>query len=189
VNSTITDVNFYNNIVAGNFIGFYDDLMGTNNFTVNFTLVNNTFFDNGSIEIYTKKAAAYHDDCVIRNNIIYSKTNGAYGIRYDDYASGGVTIDHNLFYNSGGSWAAGNLLGTDYVTGNPLFVDSTPDSAADYAIQSGSPAKDAGAATLAPATDYAGTARPQGDSDDIGAYEYVVAGGSILIYSGMAMGF
>lgn len=171
-NGVLTDVDFYNNIVVGNFIGFYDDLMGNNNFYVTFRLVNNTFFDNKAMEIYTKKAAAYHDDCVIRNNIIYSKTNGVYGIRYDDYATGGVAIDHNLFYNSGGSWAANNRLGTDYVTGDPLFVDSTPESAADFAIQSGSPAKDAGSSTSAPATDYVGTSRPQGESYDIGAYEY-----------------
>jgi hypothetical protein len=171
-NGVLTDVDFYNNIVTGNYIGFYDDLMGTNNFYVTFRLINNTFHDNHSYEIYIKKTAAYHVNCVVRNNIIYSTTNGAYGVLYADYASGGVTIDHNLFYNSGGSWAANNRLGTDYVTGDPLFVDSTPDSAADYAIQSGSPAKDAGSSTSAPDDDYIGTARPQGESDDIGAYEW-----------------
>jgi hypothetical protein len=49
-----------------------------------------------------------------------------------------------------------------------LFVDAAN---GDYQLQSGSPAIDAGSATGAPATDFAGTARPQGAAVDIGAFE------------------
>jgi hypothetical protein len=43
----------------------------------------------------------------------------------------------------------------------------------DFKPLPGSPLIDAGVAEGAPATDYEGTFRPQGDAIDIGAYEYV----------------
>jgi hypothetical protein len=134
---------------------------------VNF--INNTLYDNGAEgEIVVYDDYTNFDTCVIRNNIIYSITNGGYGILYDGYASGGITIDHNLFYNSGGSFHASNVTGTSSVSGNPLFTDA---GSGDFTIDSDSPAYNAGSSTAAPATDYIGTARPQFTSFDIGAYE------------------
>ena len=65
---------------------------------------------------------------------------------------------------------ANEIYGNDYVEGDPQFIDA---SAADFHLQSGSPAIDTGSSVEAPADDYEGTSRPQGSGHDIGAFEYV----------------
>lgn len=164
--STISDINFYNNIVTGNFIGFYDDLMGDNNFYVNFRLINNTFYNNESTQIYIKKTATYHSNCVVRNNIIYAPA-GAYGIQYADYANGGVIIDYNLLWD--GDITIGGTLGSNYIRANPLFVTN----GSNFKLQANSPAINTGTDSQAPSFDYDGNSRPQIFIYDIGAYEYV----------------
>jgi hypothetical protein len=63
------------------------------------------------------------------------------------------------------SW--GPLAETNPVTGTPL---------GNYALATGSPAQDKALGSVAPSTDFFGTARPQGCAPDIGAYEIPVAG-------------
>ncbi|MCP4226927.1 MAG: hypothetical protein GY773_26595, partial [Actinomycetia bacterium] len=69
---------------------------------------------------------------------------------------------------------SGEIYGTDYVTGDPLFVDA---AGANFHPQAGSPAIDQGSDLAAPGDDVEGNARPQdGNGDgssvhDIGAYE------------------
>lgn len=55
---------------------------------------------------------------------------------------------------------------------DPMFVNYQISGTGDYSLKSGSPAIDEGAATYTPAFDFAGTARPRGAADDIGAYEF-----------------
>ena len=78
-----------------------------------------------------------------------------------------TTVDHNLFDG------AGDTMGTNPVVGDPLFVDP---GGADFHLQSGSPAIDAGSPLNAPADDYDGNPRPQGSDYDIGAFEYIAGG-------------
>ena len=52
---------------------------------------------------------------------------------------------------------------------NPSFTDVSSD---DYSLQSGSVAIDAGSSSYAPADDINDLSRPQGQSDDLGAYEH-----------------
>jgi hypothetical protein len=163
----ITNINFYNNIIYNCQRGFsvYDGSL------ITFTLINNTFYCNaasGFTEIWIDNTHDVLVDCVIRNNIIVSDVANTYGIRYADYAAGGVTVDHNLVYNSGGAWHAGNMLGTDPVTSDPVFVSPTT----DFSLSAVSPAIDTGDDTDAPADDIDGNARPQNALFDIGAYEY-----------------
>ena len=86
------------------------------------------------------------------------------------------TIDHNLIDGYRDHGDEGETRGSDFVEGNPLFVNP---SQADFHLQADSPAVDRGSAVDAPADDYDGSARPQdGDQSgaaecDIGAYEVV----------------
>ena len=170
------DINFYNNIVYGCGVGFEFGQVGTETFT-NCSVINNTFYGN------SQSAASYYAEIVInfdpddltnfiiRNNIIYSTETTNIGMSIYDiqdcFEAGKLLIDHNLFYKPTGSWHGWSQKGTDYVEADPLF---TSISNRDFSIPTGSPAKNAGSATLAPSTDYNGTLRPQGAGVDIGAY-------------------
>ena len=112
--------------------------------STNISIVNNTTYQNSGNELSFTASAGTYKSCIVRNNIFYGS-----GVSIPSGA--GVTQDHNL-------------------TGvNPLFV-SAP---SNFALQSSSPAINAGSATGAPSTDYKGASRPQGSGYDIGAYEYV----------------
>lgn len=161
---------WYNNIVANSAIGFLSDNYG-GPFTRTFNLINNTFYHNDNEILIKGTATAYNVNCSIRNNIVIGMNASSLLIQYDEYANGGVMIDHNLFYDAAG-YSASNKYGTSYVQADPLL------NVYDYSIAASSPAKDVGSSTGAPNTDYAGTARPQGDGYDIGAYEYPVGSGA-----------
>jgi hypothetical protein len=169
---TISGISIYNNIIYSNARGFRVDQYGTE--TYNFTFINNTLYDNGTgglnTEIYIGSTHTYLSSCVIRNNIIDNNTSGSYAIEYSDYANGGITVDHNLFYNSGGSWNGSNVLGTSSQSGNPNLSNPTT----SFALTASSAlAINNGSSTAAPSTDYIGTTRPQGTAYDIGAYEFL----------------
>ncbi len=95
-----------------------------------------------------------------KNCIITNVSNLATG----DYEAN-FTYQYCDFYNNGFTAPAG----TGNIAANPLFVDAT---SADYHLTAQSPCIDAGTADGAPATDFDGTPRPQGNGVDIGAYEY-----------------
>ena len=140
-----------------------------------------------SISSRSNGAAVY--DYYIRNNIIYGATYGALSIAYwgasswNDLAN--LTLDYNLYepefpslyiiWCGTGYWHEQfslyqSVSGEDAhsITASPEFVDE-PNH--DYHLLPSSPAIDAGTNTGI-ATDYDGTARPQGAAYDIGAYEY-----------------
>ena len=165
--ASMTDINIYNNLLYGNARGFRVDQYGSTLY--NFTFINNTLYDDGALtEIFIVSTHQYLNHCVIRNNIIFSLSKGSYGIAYNDYANGGITIDHNLFYNPSYAWSSKNIFGTSYLEDNPLLVNPTT----DFDLSAGSPAIDSGSPVGAPAADFIGTSRPQGAGIDIGAYEY-----------------
>ena len=75
-----------------------------------------------------------------------------------------------------GFTSAGNI------TVDPLFLNTSDLDGEDdilftsddgLSLQSGSPARNTGTNTDAPATDIAGVSRPQGGTVDMGAYEFV----------------
>jgi parallel beta-helix repeat protein len=137
----------------------------------NITIINNTFYNNGGggwgggIAVENPNA----QNVVIRNNIV--SQNVTFQIEVEPNVSmSKLTIDHNLIHGYRGY--GDEVRGTDYVEGNPLFVNA---SSADFHIQENSPAVDAGSSSGAPSDDYEGNGRPQGSGYDIGAYEYVPA--------------
>ena len=98
---------------------------------------------------------------VTLNNISYNNRSANYDIR-----GSGNTLSNNL---SGGT---GNTTGTGITAGvNPLFVNAAATGDGDFRLQPTSPALNAATRTNAPATDIAGTTRPQGTAVSIGAYE------------------
>jgi hypothetical protein len=164
-----TNINFYNNLIYNNYLGF--TAWATPSFTKTFSLINNTFYHNGIAEIAIYDTHDYNLNCIVRNNIIVGTNASTRLIYYPDYAQGGVTIDHNLFYDAAGYYpdgVNGITYGTNYMLANPLLVDT-----GDLGIVAGSPAIDIGSPIFAPDYDLIGTSRPQGSGYDIGAYEYV----------------
>jgi hypothetical protein len=172
---TLTNVNIYNNLIYGNNRGFRVDQFGNGTTTgsmFNFSFINNTLYNNGTAsEIFLDNTPQYFSNCIIRNNILMNTLSASdSAIAYADYAGGGVTVDHNLEYNSLGTGGS-NITGTSCITTNPELINPT----SNFALQSTSPAINSGSAAGAPSTDYIGTARPQASGYDIGAFEYVVS--------------
>jgi len=131
------------------------------------TIINNTFYKNGvtwggAIRVSNPEAL----NVVLRNNIC--SQNLSFQIEKESIVpSANLVVDHNLI--DGFRNYPGEITGSSYVTGNPLFVNS---SAADFHLQSNSPAIDKASSLNAPAQDYDSISRPQGAGFDIGAFEF-----------------
>jgi hypothetical protein len=107
---------------------------------------------------------------VIRNNIV--SRNMTFQMEVEpDVSMSNLTVDHNLIHGYRGY--DDEIKGTDYVEGNPLFVNA---SSADFHLTEHSPAIDNGSPIDAPSDDYDGNTRPQGSGYDMGAYEYQTGG-------------
>ncbi|MGQ9914499.1 MAG: choice-of-anchor Q domain-containing protein [Thermogutta sp.] len=137
--------------VVENNVVFVDHYHGiTFGGAVNCKIVNNTVIDPNdrrpgpaAVRIGNHKNGTPSRDCIVRNNLV-----SAIDVRGES-----MTVDHNL------------------VVDNPaeLFVDP---QRWDFRLRGKSPAVDAGTAEGAPTTDIRGTARPQGDAVDLGAFEW-----------------
>ena len=151
-------------------------------------ILGNTFYAseanlNGAVNF--QDSAANTSQTVIRNNILYNGNGSA--ICTKDLASFDMD-DHNLLYRSEGdkvygtgsscfathslsSYQLATSKGQGSVQADPLFVD---EGVVDLHLQPTSPAIDAGT-DIEIYNDLDGIVRPQGDSFDIGVFEYFVS--------------
>jgi parallel beta-helix repeat protein len=149
----------------GCFDGFFTDWVVENNVVItnhwhgislygakNSRVVNNTVIDNDNtspgppwIMVTAHKDGRPSDNVVVRNNLATDY----------DVSGTNITQDHNVTLTS-------STLAAYFVNPNAFNLH----------LKVGSPAIDAGSATLAPSLDRDRVARPQGASFDLGAYEF-----------------
>jgi len=175
VGGLLENVAVYNNVAYNNgWVGIHvtDCCEGVETHPIaNVRIINNTCWNNGrgdwggGIAMDNTQA----EGIVIRNNICSQNLSFQIAVA-TDVPAGTYTVDHNLIDGYRGG-AEGEMYGDDYVEGDPLFADP---EGADFHLQAGSPAIDAGSAADAPVDDFDGDSRPDGERYDIGADEYVL---------------
>jgi parallel beta-helix repeat protein len=168
--------------------GIHEYIGATN--PLNNTIRNNTVYNNGYVGIgmYLGSGSVAYNNLVYGNGSDGFKTNGsAYGIYNNTIynnagwainfnANGGHTARNNIFYqnSSGGVNNTSNHTLSNNLTSNPSFINA---GAANFHLQSGSSAINAGITVGVVTTDFDAVARPQGAAYDIGAFEFVASGG------------
>ncbi|NQX59654.1 right-handed parallel beta-helix repeat-containing protein [Paenibacillus qinlingensis] len=196
----VTSVDFFNSAIYLNTrSGYIDGTTVYNNTIANSRFKADTVNREAAVFIRVQGqsvagAKGTMKDVSIMNNLI-AGNEGNYMLSFhaDNEATiSGLTIDHNLYtrpnssdggvyWNQGGVekiYKANQMFGASSysveknqdhhaIVGDPLFMDA---SQANYALQTSSPAIDAGA-SVGLAVDFLGNPRPVGDGPDIGAYE------------------
>jgi len=170
----LENIRVYNNVAYHNrFIGLSISINGPGGAQgqhpmKDIYVLNNTFYNNGW-ETWGGGIALDNADAqnvVIRNNIV--SQNLYFQIAVDpSVPMQTLAVDHNLIDGYRGT--EGEIYGSDYVEGNPLFVNA---SGANFHLQDNSPAIDAGSAPNAPNDDFDGRSRPlDGNYDGVTAYD------------------
>ena len=119
----------------------------------------------------TNNNSIVQDNIIINGSdpaIIETGTTGTNNVYKDNLVFGGNT---SIQLNNG-------LQATGTINADPQFVNNTGTASGDYRLQSNSPARGAGLALAGILTDFAGNARPQSGTTDIGAYLYDVSSSS-----------
>ncbi|RZP12450.1 MAG: hypothetical protein EVA38_06220, partial [Flavobacteriales bacterium] len=157
---TFNNCLFHENVARG-YSGAHTNWMndgGSSTFN-NCTIEGNTQYDSSNFGA----VSALYGTVNMTNSIIRNTIDGSAGAgsARDIYFVTGVNLNYGVEGSS-------SLSGSNS-TSDPLFTDTAND---DYTLQSGSVAIDAGNSTYAPADDINDLTRPQGQADDIGAYEH-----------------
>ena len=161
-NVTIENCLFFDNKAykAGGAIAVWAD--GTSTLTVNNSTFynnegayNNGSYDPGQIVHSGGSHTATYNNCIIYN------TYSDHDVRRNSYAN--VTVRYSVIQTTNGTITISNNSSS-----NPLFVDVSSDN---FSLQDDSPAVDTASSTYAPSDDLNDLLRPQGQADDMGAYE------------------
>lgn len=157
---TFNNCLFHENVAQG-YSGAHTNWMndgGSSTFN-NCTIEGNTQYNSSN---YGAVSALY-GTVNMRNSIIRNTIDGSAGAgsARDIYFVTGVNLNYGVEGSS-------SLSGSNS-TSDPLFTDTAND---DYTLQTGSPAIDVGSSTYAPVDDINDFSRPQGQADDLGAYEH-----------------
>ena len=160
----------YNNLVVGTnggiLVGGPQDISGANGLVRGNKIYNNTVVNSFPHVIWTNYPGSIGNE--IYNNVFY----GGSAISQGTAGTSSFSIHHNIY----GVTPGGVTLDADSIVGNPLLANPTVDiqpgscDPADYQLQSGSSARNAGTPAGAPTTDYYGEAR--GSTIDMGALAY-----------------
>lgn len=167
----LSDIKINNNIVYGTraygiLVSHNGDESVAHHPLRNIKVFNNTVYKNG--EGWGGGIAVNNPDAQnveIRNNIV--SQNLSFQISVDPGIA--VVVDHNLIDGYRGDTGDNEIRGTDYIEGDPLFINT---GNANFYLRKNSPAIDKGIADGAPPVDFDGRARPQGAGYDLGAFEY-----------------
>ena len=130
------------------------------------SILNNTAFSNQQTPVIFNGEidASFSDDIIIRNNILYAKTNKPVNTNLKNHH---IVYDCNLYYGGNGYF----VHDASSIVADPQFINPSLSITADFRVKEGSPSIDKGSALLAPDIDIDGAKRPSGESYDIGAYE------------------
>jgi len=151
----VDQVYVYNNVFKGAPEAIYAVIIG--NGTLNIYFYNNTFYLASS----ASEGIVFHEQgspqSHFANNIFYGYA-GQTPLYLEPYKGAAMWSDHDLFFNQGGTIIMpdpARVVPTHAVQGNPLFTNA---AGADWSIQPGSPAKDAGSPSVSSivTTDYLG---------------------------------
>ena len=164
------DTYSYGYMLIANNISSYNGASGiVSHFTDRVIIEHNTVYKNGTTNDSSAGGIGINnvDDITIRNNISYAEPDH-WGLGTLANPNTNVNIYNNLLYNENGIETIHNNLPTGWIEANPLFIDS---SSADYSLNVGSPAIDAGSSLGTQTDDFLGNLRSDG-FPDIGAFEY-----------------
>ena len=126
-------------------------------------IYNNTFYQSGN-GIYVEGNSP---NSIIKNNISVSGYRGIHVV--DDGSLTGLDEDYNNCYGNSDANYEGITKGANSLESDPLFTNPGSDN---FTLQYLSPCRDNGT-DVSLTEDYIGTPVPQGDTEDIGAYEFL----------------
>jgi len=189
-----SNINQHDNVIVNCYYSYEGYGASTGNSMVNVDFVNNTCINAGDCwsntvnqrpdhfnarHVMIWKEDGTHTDCDIKNNIFTGSCVTAIRINEDDSYAIKHDFDNNLYnvttiastyeglVSTLAEWIAQEGQDVNSVSGDPSFLSS-----ADFRLQSGSIAIDAGV-DVGLDMDIIGNYRPYGLGIDIGAYEFV----------------
>jgi hypothetical protein len=182
-----TDAVARNNIVVDARLAGLGSIAGDNIRFENNTVINAASGGQSAFRAAANEYGTATRNILLKNNIfVLAPTSTRPMVHLSNYA-GGITSNANIWFSAAGKyqfwrdtttggtnsywtslaqWSAGMNADHDSRTVDPLL-----DASSLYRPLAVSPVADAGEALASVRTDYAGIARPQGSSHDIGAYE------------------